>query len=324
MEAATLIPLLGAGLASAAVLLLGLGVRNLRRDSAQSAVLQEKIARFAGGAPGQEAQAPLLARFWARVALLFQGLGQLLGPKAVQGGSDSGDQVRQNLMRAGLRQPHALQTFHGVKAALSLLPPALFLGVCLLLPKTPGLQVMVVGALFLALAGSYAPNVWLRGKVAERRNQLLCELPDALDLMVVCVESGMGLDQAINRVSQELQASAPGISGEFRTMTREMRAGRQRQQSLKDLAERTGLEDVQSLVTLLVQADLFGISVARTLRVYSDTLRTGRFQRAEERAAKLPTKLMFPLIMCIFPALFVVIMGPAAIQLMQVFSRMGQ
>ena len=107
-------------------------------------------------------------------------------------------------------------------------------------------------------------------------------------------------------------------------MTLEMRAGRQRQQALKDLAERTGIEDVQSLVTLLVQADTFGISVARTLRVYSDTLRTSRFQRAEETAAKLPTKLMFPLVLCIFPVLFVVLIGPAVLQFMHVFARTGQ
>lgn len=320
MNSGILIPLLGSALAFASVLLLVLGVRNVRLGTERSAQLQDKIQRFTGGAAELGVQDSAQKRLLERLSGLFQGLGQLLGPKD----KDGSDQTRLDLIRAGLRKPDALQTFHGIKAVLALAPTVLFLAVCLLLPKTPSPQVMIIGALFLALAGSYAPNAWLRGKVADRRNQLLCELPDALDLLVVCVESGMGLDQAINRVSEELRGSAPGISGELRTMTLEMRAGRQRQQTLKDLAERTGLEDVQSLVTLLIQADLFGISVARTLRVYSDTLRTGRFQRAEERAAKLPTKLMFPLILCIFPALFVVIMGPAAIQLMQVFSRMGQ
>lgn len=328
MDMGSLIPFLGAALAAAAALFLALGLLNRRRVAEQGEQLRGKLERLsgslagslAGGAPGG-AGAP--ARFSGRFTALFQGLGRLLGPKGSDG-SGGDDETRLALIRAGLRRPEAAQNFHGAKAALSLIPPVLFLAVCWLLPKAPAVQVLVIAPLFLALLGSYLPNLWLRNKVAERRLQLLCELPDALDLLVVCVEAGMGLDQAVNRVSEELMASAPGISGEFRTMTLEMRAGRQRQQSLKDLAERTGLEDVQSLVTLLIQADLFGISVARTLRVYSDTLRTSRFQRAEERAAKLPTKLMFPLILCIFPALFVVIMGPAAIQLMQVFARIGQ
>ncbi|MDP2847427.1 MAG: type II secretion system F family protein [Humidesulfovibrio sp.] len=320
MNAGTLIPFAASTLAFAAVLLLALGLRNARRGSAHSAQLQGKIARLGGGSLYQTGHPAPMTQMSQRVQRLFQGLGRFLGPK----GQEDVDQVRQSLMRAGLRKQNAALIFHGSKAVLALAPPVLFLGVALLLPKTPSTQVMVIGALALALAGNYLPNAWLRSKVAERRNQLLCELPDALDLLVVCVESGMGLDQAIHRVSEELMSTAPGICGELRTMTLEMRAGRQRQQSLKDLAERTGLEDVQSLVTLLIQADLFGISVARTLRVYSETLRTGRFQRAEEMAAKLPTKLMFPLIVCIFPALLVVIMGPAAIQLMQVFSRMGQ
>lgn len=325
MEPSPLIPLLASALAFGAVLLAGLAVISSRRQAERAARMSGKIARVMGMAPAQ-AGAPalnqLVGRLAGRLTEAFRHLGRMAGPAGDAPGGQ--DQTRLDLMRAGFRGPNAGATFHGAKAALCLLPPALFLGVCLLLPKAPPANALVVGALALALMGSYAPNMWLRGKVAERRTQLLCELPDALDLLVVCVEAGMGLDQAINRVSTELARSAPGVSGELRAMTLAMRAGRQRQQALKDLAERTGLEDVQSLVTLLIQADLFGISVARTLRVYSDTLRTGRFQRAEERAAKLPTKLLFPLILCIFPALFAVIIGPAAIQLMHVFTRIGQ
>lgn len=323
MQSDTLIPLLGAALASGAVLLAGLGIMGLRGGNARDAKLKEKMARFMGRDAAEKAGAaePSLGeKLSTGLSSLVRTLGQILGPK----GRDGDEETRLALLHAGLRAPGAMQTFHGVKAALALGMPLLFLAVCWLLPKGPAMQNVIIGALFLAVLGSYAPNAWLRGRVTERRTQLLCELPDALDLLVVCVESGMGLDQAIHRVSEEMRASAPVISAELRTMTLELRAGRQRHQTLKDLAERTGLEDVQSLTTLLIQADLFGISVARTLRVYSDTLRTGRFQRAEERAAKLPTKLMFPLILCIFPALFVVIMGPAAIQLMQVFNRVGQ
>ena len=320
MNNGMLIPLLASVLAFASVLLLGFGVLGARREAERSVRLRDKVAGFAGvgqaGAPAESSG----VRLGHILSAVVRSLGERLGPKE----QDSLDQTRLNLIRAGLRGPGAVQSFHGAKAALMLIPPSLFLAVAWMLPQSPSLQVAILGALALASLGALAPGMWLRRRMAERRLALLCELPDALDLLVVCVESGMGLDQAIHRVSEELRGSAPVISGELRTMTLEMRAGRQRQQALKDLAERTGIEDVQSLVTLLVQADTFGISVARTLRVYSDTLRTSRFQRAEETAAKLPTKLMFPLVLCIFPALFVVLIGPAVLQLSNVFARMGQ
>jgi tight adherence protein C len=320
MNSSMLVPLLASLLAFASVLLLGFGVLGARREAGRLERLRGKVAGFAGlndaGAPAESA----LARLGRVLTGMVRELGARLGPKE----QDSQDQVQLDLVRAGLRGPNAVQAFHGAKAALMLIPPCLFLGVAWILPKAPSLQITIIGALALACLGTLVPGMWLRRRMAARRLALLCELPDALDLLVVCVESGMGLDQAIHRVSEELRESAPVISGELRTMTLEMRAGRQRQQALKDLAERTGIEDVQSLVTLLVQADTFGISVARTLRVYSDTLRTSRFQRAEETAAKLPTKLLFPLVLCIFPVLFVVLIGPAVIQFMHVFARMGQ
>jgi len=320
MNSPTLIPLLASLLAFASVLLLGFGVLGARREAGRLERLRGKVAGFAGlNDAGAPAESPLV-RLGRALGELVRQLGARLGPKD----ADSLDQTKLDLVRAGLRGPNAVQAFHGAKAALMLLPPALFLSLAWILPKAPSVQLMIVGALGLACLGTLVPGMWLRRRMAARRLALLCELPDALDLLVVCVESGMGLDQAIHRVSEELRGSAPVISAELRTMTLEMRAGRQRQQALKDLAERTGIEDVQSLVTLLVQADTFGISVARTLRVYSDTLRTSRFQRAEETAAKLPTKLLFPLVLCIFPVLFVVLIGPAVIQFMHVFARMGQ
>ena len=320
MNSTMLIPLLASALAFASVLLLGFGVLGARREAERSARLRHKVAGYAGVAGSLTPAESVALRLGRVLSDAVRGLGARLGPKE----QANLDQTRLDLIRAGLRGPNAVQSFHGAKAALMLIPPSLYLGVAWLLPKTPSMQVVVIGTLALASLGAIVPGMWLRRRMAARRLALLCELPDALDLLVVCVESGMGLDQAIHRVSEELAESAPVISGELRTMTLEMRAGRQRQQALKDLAERTGIEDVQSLVTLLVQADTFGISVARTLRVYSDTLRTSRFQRAEETAAKLPTKLMFPLVLCIFPALFVVLIGPAVLQLSQVFARMGQ
>ncbi|MBU1040975.1 MAG: type II secretion system F family protein [Proteobacteria bacterium] len=320
MNNGMLIPLLASVLAFASVLLLGFGVLSAQREAERFSRLRQKVAGYAGVNDALAPAESVAVRLGRMLAELVRGLGARLGPKE----QESLGQTKLDLIRAGLRGPGAVQAFHGAKAALMLIPPSLYLGVVWIMPKAPSVQVVVIGALALASLGAVLPGMWLRRRMAARRLSLLCELPDALDLLVVCVESGMGLDQAIHRVSEELRESAPVISGELRTMTLEMRAGRQRQQALKDLAERTGIEDVQSLVTLLVQADTFGISVARTLRVYSDTLRTSRFQRAEETAAKLPTKLMFPLVLCIFPALFVVLIGPAVLQLSHVFARMGQ
>jgi tight adherence protein C len=142
--------------------------------------------------------------------------------------------------------------------------------------------------------------------------------PDALDLMVVCVEAGMGLDAAINRVGEEMKLRNAVVSEEFRLMGLELRAGKLRRDALRNLGIRTGLDDVKSLMTLLIQTDKFGTSVAQALRVHSDSMRTKRYQKAEEIAAKLPVKLVFPLILFIFPSLFVVIIGPAVIRIFRV------
>ena len=146
-------------------------------------------------------------------------------------------------------------------------------------------------------------------------------LPDALDLLVVCVEAGMGLDQAINRVAEEIKLTNDVLSDEFKLFNLEMRAGKPRQEAMKDLALRIDLEDMNNLVNLLIQTDRFGTSIAQALTVYSDTFRTKRFMHAEEVAAKLPVKLVLPLILFIFPSLFVAIAGPAAIRVFQVFFK---
>ncbi len=158
-------------------------------------------------------------------------------------------------------------------------------------------------------------------RTSRRKNKILEGLPDALDLMVVCVETGMGLDATINRVAEEIGLGHKILSDELKLMNLEIRAGKSREDALRDLATRTGLEDMNSLVTLLIQTDRFGTSVAQALRVYSDSVRTKRYQRAEEIAAKLPIKLMLPLILLIFPSLFVVILGPAAVRVYRMFLQ---
>lgn len=311
---AALIPLLVAALAASAVLLLSLGVFGRASGGGQSRRLRRGLGLPDGG--GRSATAGL-RRGLTRVV---GELGRSLGPK------DEAELSRNRLalVQAGLRGPNAALVFQGVKAALAVIPASLFLlaafsgGLTLSLPGT------MLGAVALASVGCFAPNYWLHTRTTARKIAFTDELPDALDLLVVCVESGMGLDQAIHRVSEELVLSGPTVSRELGQITLELRAGKQRQEALRSLARRVGIEDVNSLCTLLIQADVFGISVAKTLRVYSDTLRTKRYQRAEEKAAKLPVMLLLPLIFCILPALFVAIMGPAGLKLMDVFTRLGQ
>jgi tight adherence protein C len=173
----------------------------------------------------------------------------------------------------------------------------------------------------LALAGMILPKLVLKSMARGRQHRLKLSLPDALDLMVVCVEAGMGLNQAIVKVAEELEKTHPEMSEELKLVNLEIRAGRTRTEALKNLGERTGVDDVISLAAMLIQTDKFGTSVAKSLRVHSDCLRTERIQRAEEAAAKTTIKLIFPLLLCIFPALLVVILGPAFMNLARIFSE---
>lgn len=243
----------------------------------------------------------------------------LLGKRVGPAKSAELSSIRLNFLRAGIRRENAPAIFWGIKFFLAISFPA-----CLLLVRIMRFQLMSISmtfvlCTFLALLGFYLPDVWLRIKIARRREKILLGLPDALDLMVVCVEAGLGVDAAINRVAGEIKLSNKVLSDELKLLTLELRAGKLRRDALRNLALRMDLEDVNSLVTLLIQADRFGTSVAQALRVYSDALRTKRYQRAEEIAAKLPVKLVFPLILFIFPALFITILGPPLIRLWRIF-----
>jgi tight adherence protein C len=178
----------------------------------------------------------------------------------------------------------------------------------------PNLTVALGGLGF----GYLLPGMVLARKAKRRAHRIRLALADMLDLLVVSVEAGLGLDQAIARVSAELTFAYPELSDELRLINLELRAGKARSEALRNLADRTGVEDLSSLVTMLIQTDKFGTSVAQSLRVYSETLRTKRRQRAEEAAAKTGVKMVFPLVFCIFPAIWVVTIGPAAIRFVTV------
>jgi tight adherence protein C len=222
-------------------------------------------------------------------------------------------------LQAGFHRKNTPAVFWGTKVFLMILLPAAFLAVRLVAVKLMSTNMTMAICIVMALIGFYSPDVWLRVKTANRRDRIFRGLPDALDLLVVCVEAGLGLDGAISRVAEEIRWSCQELSDELKLLNLELRAGKLRQEALRNLARRIDLEDMRNLVTLLIQTDKFGTSVCNALRVYSDSLRTKRYQRAEEVAVKLPTKLIFPLILFIFPALFVAILGPAAINLYRIF-----
>jgi tight adherence protein C len=238
-------------------------------------------------------------------------LGKLVKPKS-EGESSS---LRKSLLRAGYRKETASVIFLGLKAFLAIL----FFGFTFLMKlwivKSISSFHFMLLCVILAVIGFYLPQLWLKMKIARREEKILEGFPDALDLMVVCVEAGTGLDAAINRVGEEMKLSNKVVSEEFKLLSLELRAGKQRRDALKNMAMRIDLEDVSSLVTLLIQTDRFGTSIAQALRVHSDSMRIKRYQKAEELATKLPVKLVFPLIVFIFPSIFVTVLGPAIIQI---------
>jgi len=306
---ATLMPILAALLGSVSVFLVVNGVAAV--VGSKNKVQRLKGRMGAAPAAKKGGLAPLLTS-------LAGSLGERVAPKD----QDELSSTSFALQRAGFYNASATTIFWGVKIALSVLGLISVLLAKMVSGFSASPAVLALLLIFPAVVGIYLPNVWLRSRIKKRRNEIQCSLPDALDLMVVCVESGMGLDQSIHRVSTEMRITDPVLSHEFKLMILELRAGKARSEALKNLARRVNLEDVNSLVTLIVQADSFGTSIAKTLRVYSDAMRTTRYQRAEEIASKLPVKILFPLILFILPALFVVLIGPASIKLMNVFTNM--
>lgn len=230
------------------------------------------------------------------------------------------NRVLRQLAQAGFRAPQALAAFYASKLALG----ALLLGGAVFVsrwfPSAPTSHI-ALGCVAAACAGLFLPNALVQQR-AERRQRLLRNgFPDALDLLVVCVEAGLGLSAALQRVSEELAVSHPELAGELAIVIAEMRAGVDRELALRNLAERTGLEDIRGLTSLLVQTLRFGTGIADALRVYAEEFRDRRMQRAEEAAAKIGTKLIFPLILCLFPGFFIVAVGPAVVRLIEALAH---
>lgn len=220
--------------------------------------------------------------------------------------------LRRRMIRAGHHSNAAIALYSTAQLACVLVGIALPV---LLLPMPKAWPVALAGAIL----GFQLPSVFLQHQINVRQRAIRNGLPDALDLMIVCLESGSALDQSVVKVSEELRIAYPALAEELSMLVTETRAGKPRLEAFRNLAERTGLEDVRALVAMLVQTDRFGTSVAQALRTHAETSRTKRRQRAEEAAAKIGVKLAFPLVFCLFPAFFIVTLGPAVIQFVRVF-----
>jgi tight adherence protein C len=235
---------------------------------------------------------------------------RVLGQRVERGGIDL-EGLSKKLIQAGYWAPEAVRIFLGVRVVLAVSLTVVCLGVGALFDFRILATVLV--AFWFAILGWLAPGWYVANRRRLRRIEINLVLADALDLLVACVEAGMGLNQAMVRVSDELRNVSQALAEEFTMVNLEIRAGSSRSQALRNLAERTGIEDVQNLVSTMIQTDRFGTSIGRALRVQADTLRQKRRQRAEEAAAKTTIKLLFPLVLFVFPALFVVVLGPGVI-----------
>ena len=234
---------------------------------------------------------------------------EMLSGKELTGG-------RLLLNQAGIRSAGAYQIYLLIRWAM----PVLLVVLAVVYGKVTGISTKSIFLIVLVagIVGILLPDFVLRWKIRKRQEEITDSLPDGLDLLVVCVEAGLGLNAAFIKITEEFHISSPALSEEFDIVNREMVAGKPRQDALRALAERTGVEDVKSLTAMLIQTEKLGTSLAQSLRVHSDSLRTRRRQKAEERAAKTTIKLVFPLVFLLFPSLFIVILGPGVITIIQV------
>jgi tight adherence protein C len=229
--------------------------------------------------------------------------------------------LRMQFLHAGIRHPNARLVYFAAKTAL----PLALAGLAYMATRginTSSSLTLLFYVLLAALIGCYLPNLVLYLAISSRQREIFESFPDAADLMLVCVEAGLGLDAGLSKVADEIKRKSTALAEELHLTNLEIRAGGTREKSLRNLALRTGVEEISTFATMLTQADKFGTSIGESLRVFSDDLRHKRQIRAEENAAKVPTKMLFPLVLCIFPSIIMVIMGPAAIQVIRTMLPM--
>lgn len=297
---------------AATTLLVGGILVALRRSD-----VSQRLDALLGAPPGQTVEPQPSSRWVESIEKLARPLAKL-SVDSDDNWQDS--ELRRRFMHAGLRHPSAPVAFFGIKTALCFGLPVLFW----LAKAAAGLemttsQVLMVGGTLLAF-GYYLPNFVLNHMVRTRQREIFESFPDALDLLTICVEAGLSLDAALSKVAGEIRLESPTLADEMELITLEMRAGAGKERALRNFAMRTGVDDIDTLVAMLIQSEKFGTSIGDSLRIHSDMLRTKRQQRAEETAAKISVKLVFPLVLCIFPSILIVVGGPAVMQISRTFG----
>lgn len=276
---------------------------------------QEAIDRVAGLAPAREEEVA------KHPSLVFHDLVAKLGNLMPVNPRDA-NVIQRKMIRAGIRNPKAMKYFYGSKVLFGVLLPAVMLAAVANSEAESSNKIMAV--LASVAAGFFAPNEYLNLRSKKRTKEIRRGLPNALDLLVVCVESGLGLDQAVIQVAKDLDQAHPEISEEFAMVNYELKAGKRRVDALRNLGERSNVDDLKKLVAVLIQADRFGTGVAQSLRSHAEYMRVQARQTAEEKAAKLGVKLVFPIFFCILLSLFIVTVGPMAVRIVrEVLPMMG-
>lgn len=268
-------------------------------------------------APAEVSLSHTEAQWQVKVEKVIAPVARLSTPK--EGWETSGLQT--SFIQAGLREKAWPTVFFAIKSILALIAPVLLLAYLHITDSAMPLSKQLLLLLVLVAAGYYLPNIVLKQMLTKRQEELELAMPDALDLMIVCVEAGLGLDAAMNRAANEIGIRSQILADELHLVSLELRVGLKRDIALQNLALRTGVESIRSFVTMLIQADRFGTNIAEALRTQSDTMRAMRSLKAEERAAQIPIKLLLPLIFCIFPSLLLVIMGPAGLSIMKTLGQ---
>ena len=300
----------GAGLVC--VVVIAIGARTFlggRRDE-----VMERLERTTHGMdlPGFDAKGPERERTLARIASILRPFARLAKPT----GGEELSRIQERLVQAGYRNENAVEVFLGVKLLLTPIAIIILWQINIHLEQPYDFPMSFALALIACAAAFFLPNLWVSSKVQERQQGIEQPLPDAIDLLVTCVEAGLSLDAAMARVAQEMELVAPILAQELKQTMLEIHAGVKRADAFHRLSTRTGVADLKALSAMIIQTEMFGTSVSRALRVHSEGMRTKRMQRAEEKAAMVSVKMTVPLILFILPSLMVVVMGPAALMIM--------
>jgi tight adherence protein C len=286
------------------LLVLAAGSEHGRRNRYQA---DRRLRQMSGHSDGEK-------RVRSQAAVRLQHIGDRMLRR-----SKKADKLAEMMMLGGLRAPGSTAIYQASRVLAAVLLAAISF---IVISALAGPDFGVFGAIYFAVIGLFVPRFWLKRQISQRKQRIQRAIPDMLDLMVVCVEAGLGLNQAIVRVARELGPFSPDMAEELRILNLELKTGTSDEVAFRNLSARTGVADIRSLASMLIQARRFGTEVGVALRVQSDSLRTKRRQRAEEAAAKTTIKLVFPLVLFIFPALFIVILGPVGIRIIETMGGM--